>query len=143
MISFQAAYDMELAKHATHAAMEMENTRRRLFNVSVPKQKVCSGTYKSIPYQQFWDPYLSQYAFSPHEACRCITHICICNIVYISYYIHCMVDGTANQQCRVICFSFLVQDVQVSRTLHSGERCPNHQRCGTYSRTSRGTYVWM
>lgn len=24
----QAAYDMELAKHATHAALEMENTRR-------------------------------------------------------------------------------------------------------------------
>lgn len=52
------------------------------------------------------------------------------------------VDGKANQQCRVICFTFLVQDVQVSRTLHSGERSPNHQRCGTYSRTSRGTAVW-
>lgn len=62
---------------------------------------------------------------------------------HIHIILHCMVDGKANQQCRVICFTFLVQDVQVSRTLHSGERSPNHQRCGTYSRTSRGTAVWM
>jgi hypothetical protein len=30
LVDSQAAYDMELAKHATHAALEMDNTRRRI-----------------------------------------------------------------------------------------------------------------
>ena len=41
---FQTAYDMELAKHATHAALEMDNTRRR---------QIGTGTWgKQGP--QFW-----------------------------------------------------------------------------------------
>ena len=53
---------------------------------------------------------MPQYAFSQHESGRCITSYMQHNIHIVLQLLQ--VDGKANQQCRVICFTFLVRSTR-------------------------------
>ena len=60
--SCQAAYDMELAKHATHAALEMDNTRR----LQIGEDGVSSNLFGTLPSWKIERPSTWKIAMKEH-----------------------------------------------------------------------------